>query len=172
MTEKIRPSLHNRRYGCGISVGPQKAFHTVNCGILQTKLKQYGIRGNVFDWLEFYLSERRQFVSINGSSSNLLRTTCGVPQGNVLGPHLFLIYASDLPDVSKKLKFYLFTDDTNIYCDGDTLTDLAKIVDKELKSVIRWLRALITCKVLLLHQPIRLQEFVNKCASKLNLGQF
>ena len=47
----------------------------------------------------------------------------------------FLIYVNDLPNVSKKLKFYLFADDKNIYCDGDTLTNLAKIVNKELKSV-------------------------------------
>ena len=115
----------------------QKAFDTVNHGILLNKLEHYGIRGSVLDWFKSYLSERRQFVSINGSSSSLMTTTCGVPQGSVLGPLLFLIYVSDLPKVSKKLKFYLFADDTNIYFDGDTLTNIAKIVNKELKSVKR-----------------------------------
>ena len=64
-----------------------------------------------------------------------MRTTFGVPQGSVLGPLLFPIYVNDLPSISKQLKFYLFADDTNIYCDGDTLTNLSKIVNKELKSV-------------------------------------
>ena len=114
MTEEIRSSLDNRRYGCGIVVDLQKAFHTVNHDILLTKLEHYDIRGNVVDWFKSYLSERIQFVSINGSSSSLMRTTYGVPQGSVLGPLLFLIYVNDLPNASKKLKFYLFADDTNI----------------------------------------------------------
>ena len=139
MTEEIRSSLDNRRYGCGIFVDLQEAFDTVNHGILLNKLEHYGIRGHVLDWFKSYLSERRQFVSINGSSSSVMRTTCGVPQGSVLGPLLFLIYGNVLTNVSKKLQFYLFADDTNIYCDGDTLTNLAKIVNKELKSVKKWL---------------------------------
>ena len=135
MTEEIISSLDNRRYGCGIFVDLQKAFHTVNHDILLTKFEHYVIRGNVLDWFKSYLSERSQFASINGSNSSLMRTTCGVPQVSVLGLLLFLIYVNDLPNDSKKLKFYLFSDDTNIYCDCNTLTNLAKMVNKELKSV-------------------------------------
>ena len=70
--------------------------------------------------------EGRQFVSINGSNSSLMRNTCRVSQGSVLGPFLFLICVNDLPNVSKQLKFYLYADDINIYCGGDTPTSLAK----------------------------------------------
>ena len=113
-----------------------EAFDTVNHGILLSKLEHYGIRGNVLEWFfKSYMSERRQFILINGPSSSLMRTTCGVPQGSVLGLLLFLIYVNDLPSVSKNLKFYLFADDTNIYCSGDTVTHLAKLVNKELKYV-------------------------------------
>ena len=83
-----------------------------------------------------YLSERRQFVSINRSS--LKRTSCEVSQGPVFGPLLFLIYVNDFSNVSKVFRFYLFADDTNIYCKGDNLTNLAKVVNKELKFVKRW----------------------------------
>ena len=90
MTEEIRSSLDNRRYGCGIFVDLQKAFDTVTHSILLTKLEHYSIGGNLLIWFKSFLSERRQFVSINGSSSILMRVTYGVPHGSVLSPLLFL----------------------------------------------------------------------------------
>ena len=80
-------------------------------------------------------------MSVNGSNSKLLSITCGVPQGSVLGPLLFLIYINDLPNASQKLKFYLFADDTNIYFESSDLSNLIKIVNRELRSVKKWLDA-------------------------------
>ena len=88
-----------------------------------------------------YLSDRKQYVSVNGSNPNLLSITCGVPQGSVLGPLLFLVYINDLPNASKKLTFYLFADDTNIYCESKYLSNLTKVVNKELRLVKKWLHA-------------------------------
>ena len=135
LTEAIRNTLDNKRIGCGIFIDLQKAFDTVNHNILLPKLEHYGVRGCVLQWFRSYLSDRKQYVSVNGSDSNLLQIICGVPQGSVLGPLLFLLYINDLPNVSKKLKFYLFADDTNIYCESSDLSNLIKIVNRDLRTV-------------------------------------
>ena len=89
-------------------------------------------------WFQSYLSGRKQFVSFNGVSSELLENNCRVPQGSVLGP-LFLIYINDLPNISKILNFYLFADDTNIYHESNSLNDLERTVNKELNKLYLWL---------------------------------
>ena len=81
----------------------------------------YGIRGNILKWFDSYLSGRKQYDLYNGVSSDVFSFTCGVPQGSLLGPLLFLIYINDLPNISSKLSFFLFADDTNIYYESSDL---------------------------------------------------
>ena len=139
LTDNIKSSLDKNKFGCGIFIDLQKAFDTVNHDILLSKLEHYGIRGNSLHWFKSYLKDCKQFVSVNGHSSSICNITCGVPQGSVLGPLLFLIYINDLPNTSKLLKFFLFADDTNIYFETDDLSRLSKTVNKELRKVKTWL---------------------------------
>ena len=93
------------------------------------------------DWFRSYLCGRSQYVAVNGHVFDSLSITCGVPQGSVLGPLLFLIYVNDLPSISKILEFYLFADNISIYFESDNLLTLQKIVNRELRKVKKWLEA-------------------------------
>ena len=93
ITEQIKTNFH--QYSCGVFVDLEKAFDTVNHKILLSKVEHYGIKGVSFKWLNSYLSNRSQQVSLNGTISETKPVTCGVPQG----PLLFLVYINDMNKV-------------------------------------------------------------------------
>ena len=68
--------------------------------------------------LKSYLKDRKLFVQIDECASTLLNVTCGVPQGSILGPKLFILYINDICNASTSLKFILFADDTNVFYSG------------------------------------------------------
>ena len=139
ITEKIKESIDKSKYGCGIFIDLRKAFDTVNHSILLSKMEHYGVRDTALEWFKSYLSNRKQYVYSNGESSQLKDITCGVPQGSVLGPLLFLIYINDLPNISKLLQFFLFADDTNIYYEAESSEQLEQVINKELQKLRTWL---------------------------------
>lgn len=84
------------------------------------------------NWLKSYLSGRGQYVNIGHFTSKSLDIACGVPQGSVLGPKLFILYINNIFTISKSLKFVLFADDTSIFCSRDYYLNLIKTVNEEL----------------------------------------
>ena len=104
-------------------------------------LEYYGIRGVAKQWFTSYLNNRKQAVIVNGAISDQFDILCGVPQGSVLGPLLFLLYINDFHCSSKFFQFHLFADDANLFCEDKHSSSLAAKVNTELKNVHSWLCA-------------------------------
>ena len=103
----IRQECDQGKYTGMVTLDLQKAFDTVNHAILLAKMKALGMTTDAVNWFQSYLSDRQQIVDVNGILSNAKDVTCGVPQGSILGPLLFLIYVNDMPGAVKcKLLLY------------------------------------------------------------------
>ena len=125
----------------GIYFDLQKAFDTVDHKILLHKLYNYGIRGTMYNWLNNYLLNRKQFTVVNNVPSKIDNITCGVPQGSVLGPLLFLIYINDMYNAVPGEKLKLFADDTNLFIFGPDPILLQQKANECLESMEKWFTA-------------------------------
>ena len=101
----------------------------------------YGFRGVINKWFRSYLHERKQRVVINGFKSENQILSHGVPQGSVLGPILFLLYINDLYKCIQHSSTYHFADHTNLLNISDNYKTLQQNVNKDLKSLSKWLTA-------------------------------
>ena len=90
------------------------------------------------DWLTSSLQNRKQFIRYSNTSTKQETIKCGVPQGSILGPLLFLIYVNDLPNASLVLAPIMYADDTNLFFSHKNLKQIFLTVNKELKNIHEW----------------------------------
>lgn len=130
--DKIQKAIEKKLYSCGIFLDLSKAFDTVDHKILLKKLEYYGIRGIVNDWFCSYFTNRTHSVVIGDINSNQHPLTCGVPQGSILGPLLFLIYINDFNNSAENVHFHLFADDSNLFFAHKSLQFLEEHLNEQL----------------------------------------
>ena len=113
----------------------------MNHKILLDKLNHYGIRGNVNNWFRSNLTNRMQYVSLNDCESSRMLIKCGVPQGYILGPILFILYINHSTSVSKILRLIMFADDTNLFLSDKNVADIESRLNSELFSLTDWFQS-------------------------------
>lgn len=121
-----------------------KAFDTISHSILLKKLYNMGIRGLANSWFDSYLSNRKQYMDINNNKSSHETIKCGVPQGSILGPLLFIIYINDIHN-STMLKLFCFADDTTCSYSSSNHADLFNTMNYELEQLNVWFKANKLC---------------------------
>jgi len=137
----VLTDFDEKKYTLAIFLDLSKAFDTIDHQILLNKLEHYGIRGFALIWIKSYLSGRKQFVEFKGVKSTFQQVTCGVPQGSVLGPLLFIIYMNDLACTLQSCSGILFADDTTIHKSDKSLPILFHHMNADLERVTQWFRA-------------------------------
>lgn len=136
--DKLNKAIANRQTSIGIFLDLSKAFDTVDHSILLTKLSHYGMRGLSLNWFKSYLTNRKQYTHFKSAESDLATVRCGVPQGTILGPLLFVIYVNDITAVSQRSSLILLADDTNIFFSDDDPDCLGNTVCTELRNYCNW----------------------------------
>ena len=137
MTETCKYQIENGKVTGAIFIDFTKAFDSVDRSILHHKLQACGITGNLLIFLQSYVSQRTQYVEINGMKSRLRIGEYGVPHGSLLGPRLYTIYVNDFSSSIKSGEVYIYADDTTAFVIGDNthqVTELLNTLFEELND--------------------------------------
>ena len=140
VSRDINKALNDGMSSAVLFLDLRKAFDTVNHIILLRKLGEYGLDNTAIGWFRSYLSQREQCTTANGSKSGVRPVPCGVPQGSVLGPLLFLVYINDVEDVILNTKAYMYADDLAIVSSGHDPMRISQLLQADTTAIGDWCR--------------------------------
>ena len=132
MVNKFLEAINSSQIIGMVMVDFRKAFDLVDHTLLLKKLRHYKLSDKTINWFSSYLLGRKQKVVINNIESRMENVLCGVPQGSILGPLLFLMFINDLPLYTNNVATDLYADDTTLYMVGETQESI-------LNKTCRWL---------------------------------
>ena len=138
LTNYIFEALNKNLCTTAIYLDFSKAFDTLNHFILKKKLTNLGLQNSATALIENYLTDRRQRTKANGILSDYHNITCGVPQGSVLGPLLFLTYINDMHSSLTNLQCQHYADDTVLYISHQPEMDISNIINNDLVQIATW----------------------------------
>ena len=131
-------AIDNGKMAGVVLVDFKKAFDLVDHQILINKMEIYGIKDEALMWFDSYLTNRKQLVSVHNNMSDFKQISCGIPQGSILGPLLFLLFINDLPLYTDKVSTDLYADDTTLYNVQDSIEQIENNLQSALNSLHIW----------------------------------
>ena len=143
MLDDIYENINHHQVTYSVFIDFRKAFDSINHQILLKKLSKLGFHRDTISWFQNYLTNRTQYTVVNGKNSSLLGVECGVPQGSVLGPMLFLLFINDISASIKYSNYKLYADDTVLYskCTGEDDNTLRVNLQSDLNNVSAWCKS-------------------------------
>ena len=142
MVDHISKEMESGKTPCALFIDLSKAFDTLSFEILIRKLRHYGVTDTDLRLLISYLTNRKQYVVFNNHESDITEIKAGVPQGSILGPLFFSICINDLINISTKLRFLMYAEDTTIYFNLEDFTHLnmENEINDEIEKIAIWLK--------------------------------
>ena len=140
LVDQISNNFEKNHLTLGVFMDFSKTFDTVDDVILIKKLDHYGVTGRNLLWFKSYLNNRRQFIIHDNSNTFLANVLCGIPQGSILDPLLFLLHINVLPNVSPVLDPIMYADDTNLLYSNNDIETLFSTINMELEKVSEWFK--------------------------------
>ena len=122
--DDIRRNMDKSQLTGAIFIDLRKAFDTLSHSLIVSKLPEYGISGIEREWFTNYLFARQQCVLVNGERSSFNPINCGILQGSILGPLLFIMHFDGIAASSKHCNILMYADDTVIYCSHKSIEQI------------------------------------------------